>query len=326
MFISHLNLFISFLTVLFFIIRIKNKTISETILILFAVQTFVSSGLWLFINYYNYELNIIVDYFGIINENIILLYTSLYVYYLNQKINLNKRIQIITLTCLFSLVLFYFHFVIKKNSNLIFYPTNENVVYNLYFQVLIDFFLLGLFLLIYRKKNHINSGELFDGNFKKYVSIGFLFYFIQDLFILILLLLAVNKIILSEYLMNVSVLFNFITTISLFMTAIYTNWLKEYNAIRLLNTTFIKKAPQNININKVFELKQVDWVQLKVLYYKENHDFFDKIEAENLSKTEKIYAFFDHFDISHKDLSNLLNVSIRTIETNFYRTKRKLNS
>jgi hypothetical protein len=326
MFISHLNLFVSFLTVLFFIIRIKNKTISETILILFAVQTFVSSGLWLFINYYNSELNIIVDYFGIINENIILLYTSLYFYYLHQKINLNKRIQIITLTCVFSLVLFFFHFVIKKNSNLIFYPTNENVVYNLYFQVLIDFFLLGLFLFIYRKKVHNDSGELFDGNFKKYVFIGYLFYFIQDLFILILLLLAVNKIILSEYLMNVSVLFNFVTTISLFMTAIYTNWLKEYNAIRLLNTTAIKKAPQNININKVFELKQVDWILLKELFYEENKDFFDKIEAENLSKTEKIYAFFDHFDISHKDLSNLLNVSIRTIETNFYRTRRKLNS
>jgi len=326
MFISHLNLFVSFLTVLFFIIRIKNKTISETILILFAVQTFISSGLWLLINYYNSELNIMVDYFGIINENIILLYTSLYVYYLNQKINLNKRIQIITLTCLFSLVLFYFHFVIKKNSNLIFYPTNENVVYNLYFQVLIDFFLLGLFLLIYRKKVHNDSGELFDGNFKKYVFLGYLFYFIQDLFILILLLLAVNKIILSEYLMNVSVLFNFVTTISLFMTAIYTNWLKEYNAMRLLNTTAIKKAPQNININKVFELKQVDWILLKELFYEENKDFFDKIEAGNLSKTEKIYAFFDHFDISHKDLSNLLNVSIRTIETNFYRTRRKLNS
>lgn len=326
MFISHLNLFVSFLTVLFFIIRIKNKTFSETILILFATQTLVSSALWLLINYYNSELNIIVDYFGIINENIILIYTSLYVYYLNQKINLNKRIQIITLTCLFSLVLFYFHFVIKKNGNLIFYPTNENVVYNLYFQVLIDFFLLGLFLFIYRKKVHNDSGELFDGNFKKYVFIGYLFYFIQDIFILILLLLAVNKIILSEYLMNVSVLFNFVTTISLLMTAIYTNWLKEFNAIRLLNTTVIKKAPQNININKVFELKQVDWIQLKELFYHENENLFDKIEAENLSKTEKIYAFFDHFDISHKDLSNLLNVSIRTIETNFYRTRRKINS
>ena len=178
--------------------------------------------------------------------------------------------------------------------------------------------------MLFRKKINDVSNELFDGNFRKYILFGFLFYFIQDLLILILLFLAVKKVILPEYLMNLSNILSLITTISLLMSAIYTNWLKEYYVIRLLNKN-LKLNPQNININKVFELKHVDWVKIKELFYDDNKLLFDNIENKNLSKTEKMYAFFDYLDIAHKDLSNLLNVSVRTIETNFYRTRRKLN-
>lgn len=324
MFISHLTFFISSITVFLFILRIKNKTFSEIILILFAFQSFFSSLLWLYINYYNSDFNIIVDYFGIINENIILIYSSLFVYYIHKKIPISRRIQILIITFLISVFLFYLHFLIKKNSNYIFYPSNENVTYNLFFQIIIDIILLFVFVMLFRKKINDVSNELFDGNFRKYILIGFLFYFIQDLLILILLLLAVKKVILPEYLMNLSNILSLITTISLLMSAIYTNWLKEYNTIRLLNKN-LKLTPENIDINKIFELKNIDWVQLKELFYNDNELLFDTIENKNLSKTEKIYAFFDHLDISHKDLSNLLNVSVRTIETNFYRTRRKLN-
>ena len=43
-----------------------------------------------------------------------------------------------------------------------------------------------------------------------------------------------------------------------------------------------------------------------------------------MSKTEKLYAAFQPFELSHKDIASLLNVSLRTVGTNFYRLRLKL--
>ncbi len=37
-----------------------------------------------------------------------------------------------------------------------------------------------------------------------------------------------------------------------------------------------------------------------------------------------MYAFFDNFQLSNKVLADALCVSVRTIETNFYRTRNKM--
>jgi hypothetical protein len=109
------------------------------------------------------------------------------------------------------------------------------------------------------------------------------------------------------------------------MIAIYTNWLKEYNSIRTepKNHLVIETFP--ITINDLRKVKLTDWNSLKDNFKTAYPEIIDNIESnKDLSKTEKLYAFLDHFQFSNKDLSEILCVSIRTIETNFYRMRRKI--
>ena len=48
----------------------------------------------------------------------------------------------------------------------------------------------------------------------------------------------------------------------------------------------------------------------------------DKLEI--LTKTEKMYVFLSQFDYNQKELAHELVVSLRTVETNFYRVRQKL--
>ena len=89
------------------------------------------------------------------------------------------------------------------------------------------------------------------------------------------------------------------------------------------NLNFKSSKELDLSISHLFyNNKNIE--TLKNNYYSTYSQLFDKIEKINLSKTEKMYAFFDCFDFSHKELSDLLNVSLRTIETNFYRMRKKM--
>ena len=197
MFLSHINVFVVFIAMCLFIVRYKKKTFSEVLLILFSVQTFISASLWLYFNYYNSDFNKIIDYFGIINENVILIYTCLYIYYLNNDIPISKRYKVILMTLFASLFMFFIHWLIKSNSAFIIYPENTNIAFNLIFQLILDFVFLIVFILFLKKKQQlINPIELFDGAFKNYILIGFVLYIVQDLLILFLLFLTIKKMIL----------------------------------------------------------------------------------------------------------------------------------
>ena len=326
MFLSHINVFVVFIAMCLFIVRYKKKTFSEVLLILFSVQTFISASLWLYFNYYNSDFNKIIDYFGIINENVILIYTCLYIYYLNNDIPISKRYKVILMTLFASLFMFFIHWLIKSNSAFIIYPENTNIAFNLIFQLILDFVFLIVFILFLKKKQQlINPIELFDGAFKNYILIGFVLYIVQDLLILFLLFLTIKKIIFPDFLMGISTVLNLIVSFSILVLAIQTNWLKEYHFIFVPKKEVHSNESFNrIELIKINELKNITWQTLKNNYYSTYSQLFDKIEKINLSKTEKMYAFFDCFDFSHKELSDLLNVSLRTIETNFYRMRKKM--
>lgn len=325
MFISHLNCFIFFISFLLFFLRYKKHSFSENLLFLFSCLALISSSLWLYVNYYNPKINLFIDYFGIIIENLLLPLSLFYIYFLDK--NPKKRIKygVILVLIAFSSLSFYVHLFLSDRGDYIFYPTNSNATNNLIFQIIIDAVLFVLFTLFFYKKKSFKDGELFDGNFKKYSFLAFCFYFLQDILILILLYLTLKNIIISDVIIDLTLVFNLITSLFLVMIAIYTNWLKEYNSIR----TESKKIPVTeafpISINDLRKVKLTDWNSLKDNFKTTYPEIIQRIESnKDLSKTEKLYAFLDHFQFSNKDLSEILCVSIRTIETNFYRMRRKL--
>lgn len=325
MFLSHLNCFISGIALLLFIIRYKKHSYSENLLFTFAGLTFISSTLWLYVNYYNNTINQVVDYFGIISENTLLTICILYLYFLDKKKNrFRQNIANIGLIVIVFL-LFIIHFFISDTNTLILHPSNKNVFYNIVFQICIDCFIFSVFIYRIYSKKFYPEKELFDGNFKKYVTLAFSFYFIQDIFILCLFLIAIKGIVLPQILMNITLLLNTIISLFIVMAAIYTNWLKEYNQLRSKQSIKKENTEKFLSLNDLKDLKKIDWNEIQYKFKNSHYDIILKIETNTLlSPTEKIYAFLDHFNFSNRDLSEILFVSIRTVETNFYRMRRKV--
>lgn len=325
MFLSHLNCFIVGIAFLLFLLRFKRHSFSENLLFAFTGLTFLSSALWLYVNYYNSTINQLVDFFGIVIENFLLSICLIYIYFIDKKVNFSKQVQVWIGLFAFAFLLFFIHYKISNDSTLILHPSNKNIFNNIVFQVVIDCVLLLLYLFLFFTKKMNKEAELFDGNFRKYILFAFSFYFAQDIFILFLFVTAVKGVVLPQILMEVTLLFNTITSVFLVMTAIYTNWLKEYNKLRINQNAFDYKNTSYLSIHDLEQLKKIDWNEI-TYHFKDSHSaLVSQIESNTtLSPTEKLYAFLDHFNFSNKELSELLFVSIRTIETNFYRMRRKL--
>lgn len=325
MFLSHLNCFIVGIAFLLFLLRFKRHSFSENLLFAFTLLTFLSSALWLYVNYYNSTINYLVDFFGIVIENLLLSICLFYIYFIDKKVNFSKQIRVWIGLIFFAFLLFFIHYKISNGSKLILHPINKNIFNNIVFQVVIDCILLLLYLFLFITKKINKEAELFDGNYRKFILFAFSFYFAQDIFILFLFVTAVKGVVLPKILMEVTLLFNTITSVFLVMAAIYTNWLKEYNLLRNKERNKTTTPESRLSITHLNQLKKIDWNEIKY-HFKDSHsELILKIEStKQLSQTEKLYAFLDHFNFSNKDLSELLFVSIRTIETNFYRMRRKI--
>jgi hypothetical protein len=330
MFLTHLNCFISFIAVLLFFIRIKQKSFSEIILISFSVLIFISYALWLYQNFYGPRMPFFFDYFGVITENFLSVLPIFYIVFLGKKISKSTKLFSVIIVVIFSIALFLLHFSISSGSNLIFYPLNKNMNYNVLIQIVIDLILFALFLIVFFNKNLVIKDELFDGNFKIFILIAFSFYYLQDILVLLLMYLAFIKVVVvHEIIFYFALFFNLITTLFIMIAAIYTNWLREINAVRLVKSLDNPNEinPVLISLEELRAIKYLDWNIIKSIYLSKYNELITSIEANQyLSKTEKMYAFFDNFQLSNKFLSDALCVSVRTIETNFYRTRKKLNN
>lgn len=329
MFLSHLNCFIGGIAFLLFLLRFKQHSFSENLLFVFSGLSFFSSTLWLYVNYYNNSINQFVDFSGIFIENFLLIISVFYIYSLGKKKQTFNPFFIISSLILISLILFVVHYKIADEKTLILHPSNKNVYDNIIFQIGIDILLFTLFIYLFLSKKMSEGNELFDGNFKKYIVLAFSFYFIQDIFILSFFMMAINGIVFPEVLMNVTLFLNTLIGVFLVMAAIYTNWLKEYNKIR--NSEENVKENQKttpsytLSIEDLKVLKKIDWNEVYHHFKTSHNELVNTIENNNnLSPTEKMYCFLDYFNFPNKELSELLFVSIRTVETNFYRMRRKL--
>lgn len=327
MFLSHINLFIITIAFILFVIRLKNQSFSENLLVLFTGLTFISSSLWLYVNYYNENMSLFIDYFGLINENILLVIGIFFVCYLGKTPTFKTKVVMLVSILCFSLILFSIHLLLAKNSDYIIYPTNENIQGNLLFQVIVDIVLYLVFLIFFFKKKQSSNKELFDGRFRKYTLLAFSFYCIQDLLILVLLFLTIEQIIFPDILKGLVALLNVITSFFLLMTAIYTNWLKEFNLLRMMKKNEDKIIRKGLTLEDLENVKQLDWNGVVNTFKDSHQNIITTIDLnDQLSKTEKLYAFLDQYEFSNKDISRVLCVSVRTVETNFYRMRLKLRS
>ena len=325
MFLSHLHLFLSCIAVVLFMSRLRQQSFSEYLLRLFALLSCMGSALWLYLNYYDPSLNLITDYFGIVNENLLLPLGVLFVYFLGRPLILRQKLLVFVALLGFSGFLFGVHWYLKADSAYIFYPTNTHIKANLLFQLAVDVVVFLLFLVVFVRKQSDDHQELFDGRFKKYTLIGFSFYYLQDIVLLVIMYLAAHGFIVSSFLVYTSIFFSLLTAVALIMIGIYTNWLQEFNAVRLLQQTPVAAAPKALDLASLKVYPRFSWLVVKNELYATHADLIDPIEQHpDLTKTEKLYAFLDHFDFSHKELADLLHVSLRTVETNFYRMRCKL--
>jgi hypothetical protein len=327
MFLSHLNFFISLIVFFLFIIRKKHHSTSETLFVLFSFLFTISSFLWLIINYYNFNITWLIDSYGVFCENILLTIPILALFNINNK--KNNILKTIFFLITGSLVLYFLHWIVAHHEKLIFHPTNPYMASNILFQIVIDLFLFLVFLSLLKFKRRNSKFELFDGNFKKYFIFSFGIFYIQDIFILFLLYLSSKNNLVSDTLFDITTILNSIIAIHLIFLALYTNWLREYNYIRLALKNSEHQVLQNneihVSIEELKEFELLNWNEIALNFKNKYPLFIHSIEQNTLlSKTEKLYAFLDNFNFSHKELADLLNVSIRTVETNFYRTRRKL--
>lgn len=334
MFLSHLVFFLSTIGFALFIIRCHKQEPFELFLTFFSFLLFSSLGVWLYLDYYySGQPTIILDFYGILNENFALLAPVFCAALFGKSMSRVEIFKFFAILFVVGIGFALIHLAIAQDpvKNLIFFPTNSNLNINAGYQLIYNLSLLLLFIYFLRKIN-INKGhELFDGVYKKVFSTLFIVYYILDSLFFISILVYFNNEKVFKQLYSITLVAHLIMTLLVITLAIYTNWL-------FLITRSKRKWQKDLNNNK--NLDNVDkqpfilsnhgniinnWNDFKSNQIDQNEEIITHVESINfLTKTEKLYASLQPFSLPHKELADLLSVSLRTIETNFYRLRLKL--
>lgn len=302
----------------------------EWLLSLFAFLNFSVSGLWLAYLYYACDTPLLVDNFGVISALLALIIPINILIEIQQK-NKQRRLFWRIFSVIVFILLSSGHYLLSSSPEFyLFHPKNSNFKLNIGYQLSIDFILLFILLVLYSKKN--KSNELFDGTFKKFFGIVFISYFGQDILILLMMYFSEFEITYHDILRQVSLVLTLLLSIFLGLMGIATNYLQLWHALIAHQHTelIIVKAPISthlvLDLNDVKKSQPVEWNKLKLTLNNQFGELITEIDQNNdLTKTEKLYAFLSHFNLSHKEIADLLSVSIRTVETNFYRLRLKEN-
>lgn len=329
---AHLRTFLVFIATVLFVLRIRNQNPAERLLSFFAVIYLISTSSFLAYQYYGLDFKQLLDLMGVISELFTLTIPVLYLYFTGNLRQLKRFSHNFVTGILLVIVaaLTTIHFVISDHSGFLFYATNKNASFNLLFQIIIDtvLFLSFVYLyLTYRKENQ----ELFDGQFKKSFGLLFTIYYVMDISILIVFTYYSHLTNFSEAIFELGNIMNVMVALLLIHISIHIGWLAEWNMVKFKslknNSSLVSSTntSSQILIEDLRKLDLVDYKSVKVHFSKEFESLFNEIDAlEDYSKTEKLYYFLDKMDFSHKELSDILNVSVRTVETNFYRLRKKI--
>lgn len=331
MFISHLNIFLSFFTLFIFVSRLKNQRFYEWMLSLFAFVNFSNALVWSLYLYYHLIPPLFIDNYGVISE-IIALVLPIFILIDLRSDRSSKRFKTeVILLLVFTFLAILFQFLLTTSDNFyLFYPFNKNYKYNIYLQLGFDFLITGLFLLLYFRKQTAQQLELFDGNFKRYFGAIFIIYYAQDILMLSMMVGTKMETGFVTFLQNLSMILSLIISIILGIMGIATNYLPLWNKMREFEANQNRLALTNQAQTFIYHKEQweqilpIDWNKIKAAFIEQYPQIIQMIdEDKNLTKTEKIYVFITNFELSHKEISNLLSVSLRTVETNYYRIKQK---
>ncbi|RSK39107.1 hypothetical protein [Mangrovimonas spongiae] len=332
MFLSHLVFVLSAIGFILFIIRSKNQEPFEKFLTFFSFLFFSSSGVWLYLDYYSDLPSVILDYYGVVNENLALLTPIFCASLFGKAISTSGILKRFGVIFLIGLSFAFIHYLIARDgsNSMIFYNTNKNILINIWIQIVYNLTLFGVFLYFLNKIEITKGNELFDGVYKQVFSVLFIVYYILDTLFFVGLILIFNNVAGIKALYHLTHVFNLIMTLLIITLAIYTNWLFLITKVK---SKWQKEEPKEVLNEKnhnIWCLKDDDgkvksWNDFKTCYVEEYKDLILVVEQlDFLTKTEKLYAALQPFNLSHKDLAAKFNVSLRTIETNFYRLRVKL--
>ena len=333
MFISHLCFFLSLIVLIVFLSHLKSNRLFERFIACFALLTFTNNSLWLLYLYYEFNYPLFVDNYGVISEIFALLLPIFSIWHI-KSIGVNSyKIPSILLMVALGAGLTFFHFVIS-DSKYLFLENNTKYESNISFQLAIDLLALLAFALLFFKKNKkLVTEEIFDGSFKRNFGIVFFTYYFQDIIVLILLKEPNLVREFQNELRLLSISLSLITTVFLGIMGIATNYLPIWHKIILENDQNKDKEPFSnqlfkenflISFEDLSIIKPITWQNIKISLHEKLPRQIDQIDSnENLSKTEKIYSLLKNSNLSHKEIADLLSVSVRTVETNFYRLRLK---
>ncbi|MBR9756640.1 MAG: hypothetical protein GYB39_01035 [Algicola sp.] len=332
MFLSHLVFTLSAIGFILFIIRSKNQEPFEKFLTFFSFLFFSSSGVWLYLDYYSDLPSVILDYYGVVNENLALLTPIFCASLFGKSISTSGILKRFGFIFLVGFSFAFVHYMIARDdsNSLIFFNTNKNILINASLQIVYNLTLFGLFLYYLNKIDITKGNELFDGVYKRAFSILFIVYYILDTLFFIWLFFVLNKMSGIKTLYHLTHVFNLIMCLLIITLAIYTNWLSLITRFKRQWQPEIVEVPIETNDQEVWYLqddqgKVKNWNDFKVFYAEDHKELILSIEQlDFLTKTERLYAALQPFNLSHKDLAAKFNVSLRTIETNFYRLRVKL--
>lgn len=330
---AHLTVFLAFIAFLLFSVRFKQQIMAEKMLTLFSLIYLLNTTMFLSYQYYGFDAKLLLDLSGVITELLTLTLPVAYLLLLGWQ---NKKwTHSVTL---FTFLVFVagstlLHFYLADDSSYLFYHENTNAKNNVQFQIIIDLIIFTLFLLLFTQVLKQKNQELFDGDFKRSIGIVFIGYYLQDLIVLGVMAYFTSDVMLNEMIFYFGNILNFLIVLMLVYLSIQTNWLKEWHLIKKsigkskigIPQFEINTPSQPLLKSQLAELDIVDFHHIKAKFQTAYPALFENIETLNqLSKTEKLYLFFLHFDIPHKDLADVLHVSNRTIETNYYRVRKKI--
>lgn len=287
----------------------------------------------MYLRYYSESTSKILDLYGVLNENITLLIPVVIVGLFGKKLSFAKTLFVFLAVIGIGVIFSFLHYSVTnfEGNDLIFYPTNKRLLYNVFLQLGYNLVLFVLFLVLLKKIDFNETSELFDGVYKKVFSILFIVYYIQDSMFFVTLLFSTKGVSLSKGLYYFMLYSNLLMAVLLIALALYTNWLFVLNRIkaRWINGNEENKSIETtfFSFDTVSAPKEVrSWNDFKQVYANDFKDIIVEVEKlDFLSKTEKVYyRYLQTFELSHKDIAALLSVSLRTVGTNFYRLRLKL--
>jgi len=255
------------------------------------------------------------DFLGLFLANLSLFLPLAFLYVSKRTIDIKRFFALIAILLVSCTLSVFMHAVISNPcKTCAFDPGNENILLNLSFQVLLDVSLILGFLFI-----------LYDEDYKKaknqrnlrVIGIIFSLFYVNDILILLSRITAKYEFYSMASAMWIEVSIYFIFSLGI----AYMGWLihKRGNEVSIA-----KPAKHFID----FEILSSDWSEIKNnCRGSDLRPIVEEIEELNfLTKTEKLYMFLNHFDeIPTKKLSEILCVSPRTVETNRYRLRKKLD-